>query len=54
MVVEFSNNILGTHRHMNGACIAEKFESNGPLVWCLLHIKSWWGKSILVLPEIIN
>ena len=40
MVVEFLNNILGTHRHMNGTCISEKFESNGPLVWCLLHIES--------------
>ena len=35
MVVEFLNNILGTHRHMNGTCIAEKFD----LVWCLSHIK---------------
>ena len=32
MVVEFLNNILGTHRHMNGRCIAEKFELSGPLV----------------------
>ena len=30
MVVEYLKNILGT----KGPCIAETFESNGPLVWC--------------------
>ena len=47
MVVELLNNILGTHSYIKRTCIAEKFESNRPLVWCLLHIKIGWGKSIL-------
>ena len=51
---EYFNNILGTNSHIKGTCIATNFESNGPLVWCLLYIKSGWGNSILVLHEVIN
>ena len=51
---EYLNNILGTNGHIKGTCIASNFESNGPLVWCLLCIKSGWGNSIPVLPEVIN
>ena len=51
---EYLNNILGTNGHIKGTCIAANFESNGPLVWCLLCIKSGWGNSIPVLPEVIN
>ena len=44
MVVEFLNNILGTHRHIKGTCIAEKFDwqdlSRGPLdITNLLHTR---------------
>ena len=51
---EYFNNILGTNSHIKGTCIAANFESNGPLVWCLLSIKSGWGNSIPVLPEVMN
>ena len=51
---EYLNTILGTNSHMNGICIAANFESNGPLVWCLLRIKSGWSISIPVIPEVIN
>ena len=51
---EFLNNILGTNSHIKVTCIAANFESSGPLVWCLLRIKSGWGISIPVLPEVIN
>ena len=51
---EYFNNILGTDSHIKGTCIAANFESNGPLVWCLLSIKSGWGNSIPVLPEGMN
>ena len=51
---EYLKNILGTNGHIKGTCIAANFESNGPLVWCLLCIKSGWGNSIPVLPEVIN
>ena len=51
---EYLNTILGTNSHMKGTCIAANFESNRPLVWCLLRIKSGWGISILVIPEVIN
>ena len=51
---EYLNNILGTNGHIKETCIAANFESNGPLVWCLLCIKSGWGNSIPVLPEVIN
>ena len=51
---EYLNNILGTNGHIKGTCIAANFESNRPLVWCLLCIKSGWGNSIPVLPEVIN
>ena len=44
------NTILGTNSHKKAA----NFEWNGPLVWCLLRIKSGWGISIPVLPEVIN
>ena len=49
---EYLNTILGTNSHMKGTCIAANFESNGPLVWCLLRIKSGWGISIPVIPEV--
>ena len=51
---EYLNTILGTNSHIKGTCIAANFESNGPLVWCLLRIKNGWGISILVLPEVRN
>ena len=51
---EYFNNILGTNSHIKGTCIAANFESNGPLVWCLLSIKSGWGNYIPVLPEVMN
>ena len=51
---EYFNNILGTNSHIKGTCIAAHFESNGPLVRCLLSIKSGWGNSIPVLPEVMN
>ena len=51
---EYLNNIFGTNGHIKGTCIAANFESNGPLVWCLLCIKSGWGNSIPVLAEVIN
>ena len=51
---EYFNDILGTNSHIKGTCIAANFESNGPLVWCLLSIKSGWGNSIPVLPEVMN
>ena len=51
---EYLNDILGTNGHIKGTCIAANFESNGPLVWCFLCIKSGWGNSIPVLPEVIN
>ena len=51
---EYLNIILGTNSHIKGTCIAANFESNGPLVWCLLRIKSGLGISIPVLPEVIN
>ena len=51
---EYLNNILGTNSHIKGTCIVANFESNGPLVWCLLSVKSGWGNSIPVLPEVIN
>ena len=40
MVVEFLNDILGTHRHIKGACIAKKVRIEIDLFWCLLQIKS--------------
>ena len=51
---EYLNNILGTNSHIKGTCVAANIESNGPLVWCSLYILSGWGKSIPVLPEVIN
>ena len=45
---EYFNNILGTNSHIKETCIAANFESNGPLVWCLLSIKS--GGVILYQP----
>ena len=51
---EYFTNILGTNSHIKGTCIAANFESNGPLVWCLLPIKSGWGNSIQVLPEVMK
>ena len=51
---EYFNNILGTNNHIKGTCIVANFESNGPLLWCLLYIKSGWGNSLPVLPEVIN
>ena len=51
---EYFDNILGTNSHIKGTCIAANFESNGPLVWCLLSIKSGWGNYITVLPEVMN
>ena len=51
---EHLNTILGTNCHMKGTCIAANLESNGPLVRCLLRIKSGWGISIPVIPEVIN
>ena len=51
---EYFNNILGTNSHIKGTCIAANFESNGPLVWCLLSIKCGWGNFIPVLPEVMN
>ena len=51
---EYLNNILGTNDRIKGSSIAANFESNGPLVWCLLCIKSGWGNSILVLLEVLN
>ena len=51
---EYFNDISGTNSHIKGTCIAANFESNGPLVWCLLSIKSGWGNSIPVLPEVMN
>ena len=51
---EYLKTILGTINHMKGTCIAANFESNRPLVWCLLHIKSGSGISIPVIPEVIN
>ena len=50
----YFNNILGTISHKKGTCIAANFESNGPLVWCILSFKSGWGNSIPVLPEVMN
>ena len=50
---DFSDNISGTKRHMKGTCITEKGESNRPLVWCLVCIKSRWGNSISVKPELL-
>ena len=51
---EYFNNILSTISHIKGTCIATSFESNGHLVRCLLSIKSGWGNSIPVLPEVMN
>ena len=51
---EYFNDISGTNSHIKGTCIAAIFESNGPLVWCLLSFKSGWGNSIPVLPEVMN
>ena len=51
---EYFNNILGTNSHIKGTCTAANFESNGPLVWCLLSIKSGWGNFIPDLPEVMN
>ena len=51
---EYFNNILSINSHIKGTCIAANFELNGLLVWCLLSIKSGWGKYIPVLPEVIN
>ena len=34
MIVEYLKNILATNKHLKETCIAEKFESNIPLVWC--------------------
>ena len=40
MVVEFLNNILGTHRHMNKTCIAERLNQTD--LWfgvnCILKV----------------
>ena len=51
---EYFNDIPGTNSHIKGTCIAAIFESIGPLVWCLLSIKSGWGNFIPVLPEAMN
>ena len=51
---KYLNNNLDTNSHIKGTCIAANFESNGPLVWCIFCIKSGWGNSIPVLPEVIN
>ena len=51
---EYLNTSLGTNSHIKGTCIAANFGSNGPLVWCLLRIKSGWGISIPVIHEVIN
>ena len=51
---EYYNNILDTNSYIKGTCIVANFESNGPLVLCLLSIKSGWGIAIPVLPEVVN
>ena len=54
MVAEYLNNILGTNSQIKRTCNVENFESNRPLLCCLLCINSWWGNSIYILSEVIK